>query len=185
MTNNEMGNQQAKDTDLAWLAGIIDGEGSILLGSGGKRGQFPGYHGLQIRATIHITNTCANIISKCEEILDQLGVSFHVADKTTASNRTQVWRIDIGKMEHTQRLLEAIMPFLVSKIGQAKIVHRFVVRRQNRKAKGLSGAYDDDDIKIIDEYYNTYHGKRQPLKTLALPMSKEEYNTRRSKASTT
>lgn len=183
--NNKIDNQQAKDTDLAWLAGIIDGEGSILLGSKGHRGKHLGYHGLQIGATIHVTNTCGNIISKCEEILDTLGVSFHVADKTTPSNKTQVWRIDISKMSEIQTLLEAIMPFLISKIGQAKIVHRFVVRRQEKKSGGRFLPYDDGDKAVIDEYYKDYHGKRQPLKTLALPMSEEEFKTQRAKASTT
>lgn len=184
MQNNAMGNQQAKDIELAWLAGIIDGEGSILLGSKGHRGNFPGYHGLQIGATIHVVNTCANIISKCEEILDKMGVSFHVADKTTASNKTQVWRIDIGKMTHVKSFLDQITPYLVSKHGQANIVNRFVTRRLDRREQGLPLKYEDDDRAIIDEYYQKYHGKRQPLKTLALPLTQEEYSTK-FKASTT
>lgn len=169
MKMNEMGNQQVKDTDLAWLAGIIDGEGSILLGSKGHRGEFPGYNGLMIGATIHVTNTCGNIISKCEKILDALGVSFRTSDKTTASNKTQVWRIDMGKMTHIKTFLTAVSPYLVSKHGQADIVLRFVTRRMARTSNGKAQPYDAGDKEVIDEYFSKYYGKRQPTKTLALP----------------
>lgn len=34
--------------------------------------------------------------------------------------------------------------------------------------------YDDGDKEVIDEYYNQYHGKRQPLFTLAMPIIEPE-----------
>lgn len=166
MDNIEMGNQQAKSTDVAWLAGIIDGEGSILLGSKGKANKHPGYNGIQIGATIHIVNTDGNIIDKCCEVIASLGVSYHLAHKGFTANHSPVYRIDIGKMIHIKTLLEAIMPYLVGKIGQAKLVHRFVSSRLEKHAAGLPRKFGEDDLATIDEYYNTYHGKRHPHLTL-------------------
>lgn len=169
--NNEMGNQQAKSVELAWLAGIIDGEGSILLGSKGKANKHPGYHGIQVGATIHITNTDGNIINRCVEIISSLGVNCHIANKGFTPNHSVVYRIDIGKMAHIKTLLEALMPYLIGKIGQAKLVHRFVSQRITKWEAGLPRKFGEDDLEVIDEYYKAYHGKRHPHLTLPRPQS--------------
>lgn len=172
--DNTIGNQQAKETDLAWLAGIIDGEGSILLGSKGHFGEFKGFHGINIGASIYVTNTCANIINKCDEIIRSLNVNCRIATKPPTTRGHVVFRIELCKMANIKILLEAIMPYLVSKIGQAKLVHRFVTQRMLKGKK----QYDETDLEVITAYYDEYHGKRGPN----LP---KHYNAIPSKASTT
>lgn len=166
--------QQAKDTDLAWLAGIIDGEGSILLGSKGHFGEFKGFHGINIGANIYVTNTCGNIINKCFEIITSTGASCRIVSKAPTSRGNAVFRLELAKMAHIKILLEAIMPYLVSKIGQARLVHRFVSQRMLKGKK----QYDENDLSVIEDYYKAYHGKRGPN----LP---KHYNAIPFKASTT
>lgn len=174
MIDETIGNQQAKDTDLAWLAGIIDGEGSILLGSKGHFGEYKGFHGINIGASIYITNTCGNIINKCDDVLKSLGINCRIAEKNPTSRGHAVLRVELGKMSLIKILLESIMPYLVSKIGQAKLVHKFVSQRMLKGKK----QYDEEDIAVITLFYDNYHGIRGPN----LP---KHYNVIPSKASTT
>jgi len=56
-------------TDLAWLAGIIDGEGSIALTHGGN--------GTSPVLRLMIYNSDEAILFKCRAILDDAGISFY------------------------------------------------------------------------------------------------------------
>lgn len=145
-------NQQAKAVDLAWLAGIVDGEGSILITKNGHKGN---YHGHNMCVQFHITNTCGNIISKSQEIINSLGINCRLCTQDKgALNKSwkTAFRIDISKFSQLRILLAALLPYLVSKKGQAEIVLRFI---DQRLAKGKT-FYDKDDIAVIDEYINTY-----------------------------
>lgn len=145
-----MGDQQAKKTDLAWLAGIVDGEGSILILKNGHKGSYKGHN---MVVMFHVTNTCGNIIAKTQEIIESLGVGCYIR---TRENKGYKWkpsfRLDVSKFAHLKILLEAIRPYLVSKHGQADLVLRFINKRIDKNRK----PYDDEELGIIDEYMSKY-----------------------------
>lgn len=151
MTDATMGNQQAKDVDIAWLAGIIDGEGSILICKNGHKGS---YHGSNMSVQFYITNTCSNIISKSQQVINDIGVNCRIYTKQYkgANKWKDCFRIDVNKFSQLKVLLEAVLPFLVSKKGQAEIVLRFI---DSRASKGRT-PYDTDEIAMIDEFITTY-----------------------------
>ena len=151
MKDNTIDNQQAKAVDLAWLAGIVDGEGSILITKNGHKGNYKG-HNMVVQ--FHITNTCGNIINKSQEIINSLGINCRVyARDYQGANKWKVcFRIDISRFKQLKVLLEALLPYLVSKDGQAKLVLRFIDRRLTKNRT----PYEQEDIDIIDEYITKY-----------------------------
>lgn len=144
-------NQQAKATDLAWLAGIVDGEGSILITKNGHKGSF---HGHNMVIQFHITNTCANIISKSQEIINALGINCRIysKDRKGSDKWKPAFRIDISRFSQLKVLLTAIYPYLVSKHGQAELVLRFIERRINANRT----PYAQEDLDILQEYDDKY-----------------------------
>lgn len=125
-----MDNKQAtSQTDLAYLAGIIDGEGWI---------------GLQKRLNkrwwtylpcIRVTNTDPNIIQRVCEIWDGLGVSGHIYETEqgpSVSNGKNVMYIQIQKQSVLRTVLEAIIPYLVGKKARAIMLLRFLNKQVDR-----------------------------------------------------
>ena len=142
-----MGNQQVTETDLAWLAGIYDGEGWFSLKRNVSRND------VCVNLSIGIVNTDANIINKAVEILTELGVSPYVYER-----QHDVWKtrydIEVKKFGKAKVLLEALMPYLIAKDGQAKLLLRFVDMRLERgKAR-----YGKDEEAIFTEY-NAKHAR--------------------------
>src|SRR3990167_8672784 len=74
-------NQQAKATEIekAWLAGIIDGEGSVRIDY--PRIQKAGQRNGSAQPGIVITNTDWAIIEKSVDICQRIGVSPHVTTR--------------------------------------------------------------------------------------------------------
>lgn len=106
------------DTDWAYLAGLIDGEGSIRIEKGSTR-----YHHSPTTPTITLTNTSTKMI---DWALDKFGG--HLYKKKNRSCWDIYW---LGK--DVVSLLEGIYPFLTAKKDQAEIVLAY------RKLVGKSG----------------------------------------------
>src|SRR5271154_4542172 len=67
-----MDNQHGTPTEakLAWLTGIIEGEGSITLNV--RRKEWKGWKGIGVDLQIQIVNTDGFIIEECAKILRQI-----------------------------------------------------------------------------------------------------------------
>lgn len=99
--------------NIGWLAGIIDGEGSIIAYRS-KSNNF--YH---IR--IYVINTDARIIERCLEIFTELDILAYVNQKTTSKKQREgsfkyskvCWEIIISRRDAVQKLLTLISPLLV------------------------------------------------------------------------
>jgi hypothetical protein len=121
--NTEQSMMPVQDVDLAWLAGIIDGEGCFTI-----------YGVTRIdagtpspSANITITNSNCLLLARCKEILDALNIKYLYNDpKNGHQQGRKVMRIRVKNYSSIQRLIEIILPFLVGKADQAKIMLEFV-----------------------------------------------------------
>ena len=106
---------------LGYLAGIIDGEGSVTLNRlRQQNGKW------KISARIDITNSDCQLLSFCASILEELTgkqVKFILTDQR--ANR-QVFRIQIQRRTSVVAVLDAIEPYLISKKEQARIIRQFL-----------------------------------------------------------
>lgn len=139
------------NTDLAWLAGIWDGEGSLTIFSHTEKNGSK-----KICPTAIVVNTDINIISEIQRILEGLDCSFviHEYRPTNKKHKLQ-WRITTRNTLYIRRLLEAILPYLKGeKKAKGEILLRYVKQRRAKMerlpSKG-STPYDAEDWSYLDK----------------------------------
>ena len=114
---------EVQKTDLAWLAGIIDGEGCFTIYVNHRNdANVP-----SISANLTITNSNGLLLNRCKEILDSLEIKYLYNDpKNGHQQGRRVMRIRVKNYSSLQRLTELLLPFLVGKADNAKVVLDFV-----------------------------------------------------------
>ena len=125
-----MGNQQERS--LAWLAGIIDGEGSVSV-------QVYTLPDGRVRLTpfVGIVNSDVGILTECRSILAQIGVEFRTCGKPKTTGkfegRLDCVNIRIDGQKPVRKLLEAVGPYLKSvKRRNAETILRYLDSRIER-----------------------------------------------------
>ena len=129
--------------DLGWLAGIIDGEGSISLSHGGMRSP---------HLRVNITNGSEAILARVFAILASAGVSYYANPE-----RRGTTNIIIGT-EGSLRLHRLLRPHLVRQVEQFDAGASFMLRRY---ADGrLRVRWSDEDRAEWESLRRRYHSKR-------------------------
>jgi hypothetical protein len=121
---------------IGWLAGIIDGEGTVsLCRTNSKR-----YKNMYLKAILQIANTDIRILQKADQIFrEDLGVDPCVvkANRRKGVNINKNWKMGFRLQIHSQRrlakALPILMPYLVGKREQAEIVLAYCLRRNVRQ----------------------------------------------------
>lgn len=152
MTYEPMGNQQATDAEIGWLAGIIDGEGHIGLSNQNSKKV------RSVRVDLQIVNTDNKLIEKLVNILRKLGVNPYIRDrvhvKSTWNTNTIV---TVGKFAQIKRILDIVKPHLTGfKSEKAEIVLALL---ESRMKKTRFDKYDDYEMDIIKVYRERFIGK--------------------------
>lgn len=112
-----------QDVDLAWLAGIIDGEGCFCIFTNSRKDAMQP----SISANLTITNSNCLLLNRCREILDALEIKYVYQDPKNGHQRgRRVMRIKIKNYSSLQRIIELTIPFFVGKAEQAKLILEFV-----------------------------------------------------------
>lgn len=157
--------QTVSDFEIGWLAGIIEGEGSIVLPihkrvvgktEKGRR------QNLRVTPRIIITNTDKALIEKCVSILDRFGVGKWVRH-TKPNNIThgklinksfkEITYIYIDGFKRMQKLLNVLAPhFGGEKKARIDILLEFINRRMDtaeRTERQQNFQYDKGDIELM------------------------------------
>lgn len=138
-----------QDTDLAWLAGIWEGEGSILLYSrpvNDKR--------IQITPSVTVTNTDIHIMNRVRKIVESLGCNFSWRQYRPKKGTRDCYRYSSAHAHHIKVFLENILPFMVGEKKAAGETLLAFVSRRVEKAKDQKGGlkhlpYDDEDYEFL------------------------------------
>ena len=118
--------QAGRALDLAWLAGIIDGEGNLHALVQEKRSGSSN----RLRflcPKIRITNTDMRMIQRVSEIYVREGLTFFYALNRVSryKNRQPTWKdqleITVGSQAGVAKLLRLVLPYLVAKQVYASI----------------------------------------------------------------
>lgn len=121
-----------KDTDLAWLAGIWDGEGTCsLYGNREKNGS------RKIKPRFSMGNTDLGIINRALKIVNMLGVNPYIYNRQPKKKQHKACTyFVINKREDITIVLEAILPYMTGeKKEKAKLVLHFCKSRIKQKTK--------------------------------------------------
>ena len=129
----------SRETDLAWFAGIIDGEGCIR---GYRTKVIKGKSGVNLSVTVQMTSkrTIVNLkrIAKMGTILEKKRVKHY--------RQIYVWAV---WAQQGAKLLKEILPFLYTKQKQAKI---FLKIAESMNYKKLRGRTSERERKWQDKF---------------------------------
>ena len=132
----------SREVDLAWLAGILDGEGALaadLKMTAGRNYLCP---------KIRIFNTDVRMVQKCARIYVEMGIVFFY----TINNKKKMgWKNQIGICVTSQgsclKLLEAVKPYLANKQEVAQSISDIIkfVKSLPRAGATWSNDYADKE----------------------------------------
>lgn len=100
----------------SYLAGILDGEGCITIGAG-KKETCTNYN-----AIILVQNTNKKLI---DWLQSKFGGQVYLSKKATEKTKA-AWMWRITKKKEIELLLLAVLPYLIVKVEQAKVLLAFV-----------------------------------------------------------
>jgi hypothetical protein len=171
-------NQQATPTEpeIAWLAGIIEGEGTLMMSLWQHNGpdRKPKV-GLQVK----VYNSDAGIIRKAVSLLEMLAIGHHLKEREMPpmakpggdgvyAPTAPMLTVTISKLDCVYRVLKAIRPWIFGeKSARADLMLAFLEKRFERThASGeyQRRHYNADEIRIVYQFYK--NGRRGDLTTV-------------------
>lgn len=171
-TDNQQGT--SNQAELAWLAGIIEGEGTLALLAWRRDERPTTVQNVKINAYVVIYNTDGSIVRKVDEILRGLGLSLHIGSREQKPmlrpgggeyrSIDPMLKVSVKGMDDVYKLLTAIRPWLFGdKAARADLMLAYLERRFAKfTANGGSKRvpYDQGDMALVDQSYRL--GKRKP-----------------------
>ena len=153
--------------ELAWLAGIMEGEGTFSIYHQKRKGTAPD----QLRAVISLTNTDPYLINKAFSIFQSMGVEMHIHeyDNKKGSTRT-VYDMQTAKHTNVKLVCELLAPYLFGeKRAKAEMLLRFVTRRLEKLGPNNSTRF----AKYDDEDWEQFSSFRSPTTTREAPTGED------------
>jgi hypothetical protein len=123
--------------ELGWLAGIIDGEGSITVC---KRGS-------TYVPTIKMSNTSKVLVEKYCDILDGLDITYKCYGIQKKGNRKYQWEVCIDGRPRVYKAMSIVQHLLIAKQKQAVKVVEWIESR----GLDLRGSYTEHQLNIIKD----------------------------------
>lgn len=128
------------ESEKGWLAGLIDGEGSIHIDIDPRGGSHP---------YLTITNTNRLIIEATVSIWHRLGIGCRVQNRN--GTKRPIQDVQVIGYKRLKPALIAIMPYLIGKADQALTLYQFV---ESRLSIGDCNALPNNLRKITDKENN-------------------------------
>ena len=123
-------------TDVAWLGGIIDGEGCVTAHKNSFRS-------ISFRVTIESVSVA--MIDRVGDILRQCDVEYRVEGPIWRERSTRhSHRIRIDRKQAVQRLCDLVLPYSVVKKAEPVLIRSYL-----DKAVGTYYSATDEDLKIL------------------------------------
>jgi len=147
-----MGNQQATQAEIGWLAGIIDGEGHIGISMQNRKVS------KSVTLDLQIVNTDFELIDKVVDIMRKLGVNPYIRERVHNRARWSTNRIvSLRKFAHIKRVLDSVGVHLTGlKREKSKLMLALI---ESRMTKTKADRYDERESAIVDEFRSRFIGK--------------------------
>jgi len=111
----------SRDTDIAWLAGILDGEGFIGISGWEKK----------IVKRVSITNTSYELLAKASRIYRSMNLRFHWNYCKPKNRKEEFMILTVSSYGSIKKLLNVTMPYLTTKKTQAMKMLEFIAYRES------------------------------------------------------
>lgn len=113
-----------READLAYLAGLWDGEGTF-----GMQSKLNTASKVAYSAYVSIANTNRKLIVRVQDILSAMKIKTTVRDRQRGNNSKVITEIAISKSEGKKLLIESLIPFVIGKQNVANVILEFLKRR--------------------------------------------------------
>lgn len=129
--------------DIAWLAGIMEGEGTFAIYHQKRKGKDLDC----LRGNISVTNTDPGLMNKCYDIFKSMGIEMHMHEYTNKKGSTKpVYDMQTSRADYVKIACEILMPYLFGeKNAKAKMLLRFVTKRLEKRQSAQKALYDKED----------------------------------------
>jgi len=157
------------ETDKAWLAGIVDGEGCITFhrNRSGSNKATPAFY---------VCNTNETLMLKVVSILKSEGIEYYyrVRTKSEESKKNRGWKdvysLRVSKIDSLTKFLLLIRPYLISKCQQSDLVYQSLLA--TNKLNGLKdGSINEIRIPYANRVWELNKKGNKPL--VHIPTLKE------------
>lgn len=166
------------ERNLAYMAGLFDGEGTI----GIFKVQFKSKPNKTFRPVIQFVNTDLRLIMIFRGIADALGCTYYIHADHKNHRLKKCYTIQITRLAMQVIWLETFIPFLVGKREQAELQLAFVKRRielnannasvKDRKGNLIPGFGHAKHDNVDEEFYEAVRGlNRGSSETTRVPPS--------------
>lgn len=108
------------ETDIAWLAGILDGEGMIAFARRGKWSH-------QVKIAIKVT--CPAMIGKVSCIFSGMGLKYSYSKEEVEGNKPKI-RIQVNSSGGVEQVLSGCLPYLTTKRDEAVCMLEYLAWRR-------------------------------------------------------
>lgn len=116
------------DTDIAWLAGIVDGEGCFSVKRPIVRKTYKAGRSTSYQVWLVVCNTSESMVRRMSEILKGLGVKHQPIRRVWKGKKATRWQywLHVARKHDLLRVTEALLPYLVAKKDEAQVVAWFL-----------------------------------------------------------
>lgn len=163
-------NAEPTPEQVAWLAGVFDGEGCITFGFQGKRNH--PYWGF------HITNTNMALLSKAQMIIQMVtGRPINMYKKKVYANgvttNMDCYTLDIRKIDDVYKLLGLLLPHLTSKKPKSMLVYEYLGRRINEMSVSQKKRGTTEFANLISSNWRGVTTEREALDIIQMKPQSE------------
>jgi len=110
------------DTKISYIAGLIDGEGTVLLSLHKYKNKDSKSIYQYYKPVIRIYNTDKKMIDFCKEVFSY---GFISSTKTNGRKHT-IYHFSVRKKNDLHNFIDKLLPYLITKNKQAKLLLKFL-----------------------------------------------------------
>jgi len=163
-------NQQETPTegDIAWLAGAIDCDGSVMLSCHVRNDRARSKVGVEIK----LYNTDGGIIARAIDIVTRLNLSHYIAERpqkkmimkdgSSYGSPKNMLMVSVKKLKDAYILAKLLYPWMAGeKASRLALIIQYLARRLEKLESDNSktsrfAAYDRGDCELIVEFYRRF-----------------------------
>lgn len=123
----------------AYVAGIVDGEGTLCFRCTSKRQTHP-------LARVSISNTSLELLTRIKSFLATCKIDGRIYRQPCRGNRRQSWLLQVQKRDDIYDLCVALKPYLIVKHRQCNLILEFIHLRRCEGDKGT--AFRDRELEL-------------------------------------
>lgn len=149
--------------ELAWLAGMLNGDGCFGLNVRKKKG----YNSVSVELNLTLTQTDATIIERASKIIEIITSKAPYIFERSAqgTGKNSLMNMVINKMQHIREVIISIQPYLCgNKAARARLMLEYINRRIYLNSS-KNPVYDKVSWNLVEEFYKQ-ENKRFPQEVI-------------------